>query len=325
MTIRKLLLLLLLLGIFLGVAAAAEKGAPLFEETYQISSSTFLDSVEEGESVQGVLEKAGMKFANGAKASWNHDHRKLTLINTEKELATFEQRMGIGGNFDSPPIHVVVEHIELESEKYHDWMFENRLKADATPLRRELQEWVKSDEATVIETSVIQAMPGKRAKGESYSFFIYPSEGDPPELPNKVELDGAESAALVTGGISAAYECRNVGTSVELEAQLGADGETLSINLAPQIVKGNGYTHWPPENGGSLFTISQPKFYTMKASTHVTVRKGGYALVGTAVPKKAAVETRKKPIVLIFVRGDVSQPFQKDRTPFVAETQPKAK
>ena len=86
---------------------------------------------------------------------------------------------------------------------------------------------------------------------------------------------------------------------------MGSDNWILDLNMAPEIVELTGYDHWPPENELPMFTVSMPRFYSMKITTQVTMVRGRYTFVGTTRPHKPAVEGRKKPIVLNFVRADV--------------------
>ncbi len=205
-------------------------------------------------------------------------------------------------------VNIIVEYIEVEGSLYHDWMFSNRLNGDGTALRKQAQEWVRSDVATIIETVLVPARSGQRAKAESIREKLYPTEPGVPEIPSSVDLDGESGSKLLVRNVPSAFETRNVGTTVEVDPVLGADDITIDLNLSPEIVRQNGVLDWPPENPLPDFTVSLPRFYAMKTTTQVTLRHSRYAFLGSHRPLRPAVKDRKKPIVLLFVRADVARP-----------------
>ncbi|MDF1851256.1 MAG: hypothetical protein P1U85_10505 [Verrucomicrobiales bacterium] len=309
----------LLVLVSLGLTWAG--GGDLFVETYQIPKERFPSEALEERSIHELLEVSGMEFGEGASASADLEERTITLINTEEQLTLFESWLQGAETKGPGAIHLIAEWIEVEASLYHDWMFENRITKDGTPLRRQAQEWVRDESATIVETVVLQSRTRVESRSESFSFLIYPSEGDPPEIPSKVDLSGADSKAPMTGGISAAFECRNVGTNLYTVTALASDNETIDVNLNAYLVEENGRTEWPPHDGHPLVVISNPKFYTMGALTQVTGRHGRYSFVGTMKPRKAAREDRKNPLVLMFVRGDVVKSLPKNRVKYVPGNQ----
>ena len=285
-------------------------------EVYQISAEHVSKESLEKQTIQEILEVAGMKFPEGASAVLDIENYRLTLINTDEQLTLFEGWLSPGKAQQPKSLHVIAEWIEVEASMYHDWMFENRMVRDGTPLREEVQQWIREEKAAILETAVVQSRSGNESRSESYSFLIYPSEGDPPEIPQKVNLSGANTKAPIVGGMSAAFECRNVGTTFRTNPVIGSDGRTIDINLSADIVRKNGLTHWPPEEVDPIFVISMPKFYTIKAMTQVTARHGRYSLVSTMKPNQAMVEGRTSPLILFFVRGDIVKSSGKPRTEY---------
>ena len=202
-------------------------------------------------------------------------------------------------------IYIIVEYIEVEGSLYHDWMFENRITGEGHRLREAAQGWLKDRKASVIETSIVTARSGQRAKTESLRERIYPSEPGVPGVPNEVDLDGSKTTPPLERSIPTAFETRDVGTTLEVDPVIGADDVTIDLNLSSEIIRENGMLDWPPDNAIPFFTVSLPRFYTMKTTTQVTVRNGRYALLGTCRPLESAEKKRKNPIVLIFARGDI--------------------
>ncbi len=255
---------------------------------------------------QKVFEDAGITFPAGAYSFFDRANHQLVVINTEEQLDLVEIYFSPLLPDPVEQIHIFVEYIEVEAALYHDWMFENRITGDGTPLRKQAQKWVKSGDATHLDTAIVTARSGQRAKTESISEVIYPTTTVSSRVPNTVLLEGKTAKAPVTGVSGSNIETRHVGTTLEVDPIVGADNLTIDLNLSPEIVKRNGFTHWPPEDGDPLFTVSMPRFHTMKITTQVTLHHGHYGFLGTTKPQKAAVEDRKDPLVMTFVRGDIS-------------------
>jgi hypothetical protein len=53
-------------------------------------------------------------------------------------------------------------------------------------------------------------------------------------------------------------------------------------------------------------TVPLPRFHTTKATTQISVHPGDYALIGTSRLGISKMPEAKDPIILIFVRCDVS-------------------
>ena len=152
---------------------------------------------------------------------------------------------------------------------------------------------------------LVAARSGQRAKVESVDEYVYPTEYNPPKIPNDVTLkDGAEAPIAATS--PTAFETRNLGTTLEVDPVLGADNHTVDLSLAPENVKLKGVEQWHKKTTDPRFLTHFPTFYTMKISTQVTSQDGRYAFLGTTRPLKATNPKRKDPLVLQFVRSDVA-------------------
>jgi general secretion pathway protein D len=148
----------------------------------------------------------------------------------------------------------------------------------------------------------VMARSGQRAKIEVIREFIYPTEYDPPEIPNQFGSIGG----ITTGGTSAgggfpvtpatptAFETRNTGVTLEVDPVLGADEFTIDLNLAPEVVEFDGFINY----GSPILTssvnalglvqpvvvtenrIEMPVFNTRKVTTQVTIWDGQTVALG---------------------------------------------
>ena len=155
--------------------------------------------------------------------------------------------------------------------------------------------------------------------------FIYPTEFDPPEIPQTVGttnsaggtnlLTGASSASTgtfpVTPTTPTAFEMRPVGVTMEVEPTVGADGYTIDLNLAPEVVEFEGFINYgsPISSGatdalGNPSTIvltenkiQQPVFSSRKLKTSVTVFDGSTVVMGGLIREDVQDVEDKVPLL----------------------------
>jgi general secretion pathway protein D len=120
--------------------------------------------------------------------------------------------------------------------------------------------------------------------------FIYPSEYEPPELPNSV---GAGGGSPVTPSTPTAFEKKDVGVILEVLPVADANKRYIDITLNPSFSEFDGFVNYgSPINsssGGLLGTVTteltpntilMPVFSSQKASTQLTVADGSTIVIG---------------------------------------------
>ena len=90
---------------------------------------------------------------------------------------------------------------------------------------------------------------GTRATMEVTREFIYPTEFDPPQLPQgnqggSVSLFGATTSMIATPTTPTAFEMRQTGVKLEAEPTVGPDGNTIELNLSPEVVEFDGFINY---------------------------------------------------------------------------------
>ena len=144
----------------------------------------------------------------------------------------------------------------------------------------------------------VMARSGQRAKIEVIREFIYPTEYDPPEIPNQVGGGiggGAVEVFPVTPATPTAFETRNTGVTLEVDPVLGADELTIDLNLAPEVVEFDGFINYGSPistSAPNIITgapeqviitenrIEMPIFNTRKVTTQVTIWDGQTVALG---------------------------------------------
>jgi general secretion pathway protein D len=150
---------------------------------------------------------------------------------------------------------------------------------------------------------------GQRAVIEIIREFRYPTEFDPPQIPQNFGNQGnqgggggigvtivqAPSSFPVTPTTPTAFETRNTGVTLEVEPVIGPDGYTIDLNLVPQVVEFEGFINYGspiqttatnPITGitsTNVITpnvINQPIFSTRKVTTSVSIFDGQTVVLG---------------------------------------------
>jgi general secretion pathway protein D len=196
---------------------------------------------------------------------------------------------------------------------------------------------------------------GQRAVIEIIREFRYPTEFDPPQIPQNfgnannnnnanTGLPGALSVNLpgsfpVTPTTPTSFETRNTGVTLEVEPVVGPDGYTIDLSLVPQVVEFEGFINYGSPitaAGVNLLTgqptqtvitpnvINQPIFSTRKVTTSVSVFDGQTVVLG-GLMREDVQKTEDKtpflgdiPLVGRLFRSNVDQHLKRNLVIFVS-------
>jgi general secretion pathway protein D len=157
---------------------------------------------------------------------------------------------------------------------------------------------------------------GQRAIIEIVREFRYPTTFTPPQVPSitgGVGGTGTVSIEVVTPTTPQTFETRNTGVTLEVEPVVGPDGQTIDINLVPQVVEFEGFINY----GSPIFgvnpnlvsgttvptilltqnVINQPVFSTRKVTTNVSVWDGQTVVLGGLMREDVQRSEDKTPII----------------------------
>ena len=162
---------------------------------------------------------------------------------------------------------------------------------------------------------------GQRAVIEIVREFRYPTQFQPPQIPqnfrsditdNTVGTSGSSSGAFpVTPTTPTAFETRNTGVTLEVEPVVGPDGITIDLNLVPQVVEFEGFINYgsPIQTTSTNFlgqtstviltpnVINQPIFSTRKVTTSVSVWDGQTVVLGGLMREDVQKTEDRTPIL----------------------------
>jgi general secretion pathway protein D len=173
---------------------------------------------------------------------------------------------------------------------------------------------------------------GQRAVIEIVREFRYPTQFQPPQIPQTVGALttttsntipsiislGGTSTTPVTPTTPTQFETRNTGVTLEVEPVVGPDGVTIDLNLVPQVVEFEGFINYgspilSPSSSffdtmtGGLITsppsvitpnvINQPIFSTRKVTTSVSVWDGQTVVLGGLMREDVQKTEDRTPII----------------------------
>lgn len=157
---------------------------------------------------------------------------------------------------------------------------------------------------------------GQQSTVEVVREFIYPTEYEPPELPNSVnaplilDLNGggvigaAQAQSPVTPSTPTSFETRDVGVVLDVLPTVSADRHYVDIALKPSVTNFDGFINYgtpitgqAPSTLGSLTgtdsrvtitsnEILMPVFSVMRTETNLTVADGSTLVIGGLLQEK---------------------------------------
>jgi len=170
----------------------------------------------------------------------------------------------------------------------------------------------------------VTAKSGQKATIEIIREFIYPTEYEPPQLPNSV----GGNANLNTGGLGSgsgssaglfpvtpatptAFTTRNTGVTLEIEPTIGENEFTVDLKFVPEIVEFEGFINYgsPIQSPASDFLgnpttvtitenrIEMPVFSSRRVNTGLTIYDGYTVAVGGLMREDVQNVEDKVPIL----------------------------
>ncbi|MFO1482278.1 MAG: Amuc_1098 family type IV pilus outer membrane protein [Verrucomicrobiaceae bacterium] len=127
---------------------------------------------------------------------------------------------------------------------------------------------------------------GTRATMEVTREFIYPTEFDPPQLPQGggggLNFGGQQQSQIATPTTPTAFEMRQTGVRLEAEPTVGADGNTIELTLAPEVVEFDGFINY----GSPIYSPSSQTVLPIQLGLAGTSTVGTSSYVPISQPER---------------------------------------
>ncbi|MFT4177204.1 MAG: type II and III secretion system protein [Luteolibacter sp.] len=171
----------------------------------------------------------------------------------------------------------------------------------------------------------VTARSGEKAKIEIIREFIYPTEYEPPQLPNSVGTSNTSGGLFGTGlgngsGTSSfpvtpatptAFQTRNTGVTLEIEPTIGENDFVIDLRFVPEIVEFEGFINYgspissPGTNAMGQATsvvitdnrIEMPVFASRRVTSSLTIYDGYTVAVGGLMREDVQNVEDKVPIL----------------------------
>lgn len=152
---------------------------------------------------------------------------------------------------------------------------------------------------------------GQRANVTISREFPYPTEFDPPQIPQNLTTtipsgngntsSGASDFAPITPSTPTTFEKRDVGIVLEVEPLISGDNSTIEVSLTPSSTQFEGFIDYGEDIQNStpgiagtrnFYTVTndilQPIFSTNKINTAVTIYDGATIVLGGVMQEKVS-------------------------------------
>ena len=168
----------------------------------------------------------------------------------------------------------------------------------------------------------VTAKSGQKATIEIIREFIYPTEYEPPQLPNSVGQTSGNSGGIgglssgggsfpVTPATPTAFSTRNTGVTLEIEPTIGENDFVIDLRFVPEIVEFEGFINYgsPIQSPGTdalgnpvVTTITEnriemPVFSSRRVNTQLTIYDGYTVAVGGLMREDVQNVEDKVPIL----------------------------
>lgn len=205
-------------------------------------------------------------------------------------------------------IRVHAEFIEMPQATYTELLSKPSTSANDTQLRAECAELIAGGEARLVESMSVTAIPGQAATVESIAEYIYPTEYDPGEVPQEVNgiPPGPDAMALGSPPNPTAFDIKNTGSTLEVEAQIDVNETFIELRFTPTIVYFvDNLNYGADEHRGAAGPILMPQFYVLSVRTGASLINGQPTMVAAHSPKNEEGFTDSSRKIMLFMRADL--------------------
>lgn len=168
----------------------------------------------------------------------------------------------------------------------------------------------KKGQAKILDSCVVTGRSGQKVTLESIREEIYPTEYKSPTLPCSIgstpglvlQKDPSNPLYRFIG----AFETRNTGVSIEVDACIEEDGKTIGLLLSPEWVTPVRLETWDEHRdqwGDASFRM--PVYETLRVNTGISVIPGKFELVSVITPKPVTPVPGASRKVMVFVRAEI--------------------
>ena len=180
----------------------------------------------------------------------------------------------------------------------------------APPVHQSTQALIREKKARIINSEIVIASSGQKATIESIHEFISPTEVQGSGISGSFTQQDTRLQNHVAAGFryhSPAFETRNVGSTLEIEPTIA--GNYIDLRFVPEWISMPRITTFMTfkDRWGNA-DIKMPEFFTIRATTAVTLANNQYLHVSTHTPLDAQGKSDPSRKLLLFVKATIIHP-----------------
>ncbi len=239
------------------------------------------------------FEAYGVEFPEGSFARFDADSRRLEIRQTRPGFELVEAVFESIENSAERKLNIRVEIFEMPAKAALKVQQLTGPLNDHTPIYRHVIDMVDREQARLVNSVGTLARSGNRMGVKDASELIYATE---------VEWDGDEGVV-----IPRSFETREVGTLLEVDPLLGADGYTIDLNFqlehhtAPPIMRE--VTVTSPATGKAV-VVEMPEFHAKQIVSQIAMEADSMKCVGAWRPTGKPEFEEADLMQVVFLRID---------------------
>ena len=150
----------------------------------------------------------------------------------------------------------------------------------------------------VLSAPKVTTKSGSSATVEVIREFRYPSEYEPPQIPQTT----GSGTQPITPATPTSFEMKPIGVRLEVEPTVGSDNYTIDLRLVPEVTEFEGFINYgsPILNRGIVVTenvINYPVFSERKVETSVSIYDGQTVVLGGLMREDVQKVNDKTPLL----------------------------
>ncbi|MFT5467839.1 MAG: hypothetical protein ACI8UO_002946 [Verrucomicrobiales bacterium] len=259
-------------------------------------------------SVQNVLESQGVDFPPGSSAWYIPGTAELTVVNQPENIELIEAYVRSITEKIPKTIGVTIHVVQAPAAWLRKLGRESLERADHTEAWAAIETATAKGETSILRSLWIEGQSGQRSKIESGRDHGYHAGAE-----STAKADSENPAIAQISGeewMTGIQKTQLVGTSVEVDPLISADGQTIDLNFSFS------YDYAPPTrtgapklnpNGGIEMDAPATSFHQAKVTTSMTIQSGATRMIGTWKPTGAEEFEHADLLQAVFIRADVRQ------------------
>lgn len=269
-----------------------------------------------------ILQAAGISFPKGSSANYLSATSDLIIRNTPENIAIVEAFVMAQLEEVQKTVGTSVHIIQAPGAVIRRLAAETRAQANHEPAWRSLNQ---AEGIKIVGSYWLEGTSGQRSKIEAgrnhmhhIAAIVHPGVTSSSTTPKQDEKEADKASPttqsrssinLATGGsVSSSQEIQRVGTTIEMDPVIGADGKTIDLNIqvlhdyAPPVLVGQANRQ---DDGTLQLDGPTTSFHEASTVTGMTLRSGMVRMIATWRPVGTPEFENNDILQAVFVRAEL--------------------